>query len=161
MSFYFTQYYEYDHCFFYSFVTSWDFAYISFTYIRFYVSGSTRRSQFEIEFGKYSKTYARALKKNLSHLAGLAHQHLFIWQIFISPRRDLGKIKWDSTLAGWLTSHMNTLSFLKALLKKGEISPRWASPPRWDLTWFLRSHLGEIKIFPYEHAWVGEPGKVG
>ena len=52
------QYYEYDHCFFYSFATSWDFTYISFTYIRFYLSGSTRHSHFEIEFGKNSKTYA-------------------------------------------------------------------------------------------------------
>ena len=28
------------------------------------------------------------------------------------------------TYAGWLTSHTNTLSFLKEFLKKGEISPR-------------------------------------
>ena len=60
------QYYEYDHCFFYSFATSWDFTYISLTYIGFDLSGSTRCSQFEIEFGKNSKTYACALKKNLS-----------------------------------------------------------------------------------------------
>ena len=66
ISFYCIQYYEYDHCFFYSFATSWDF-----TYIRFYLSGSTRRSHFEIEFGKNSKTYACALTKN--HLGGLAH----------------------------------------------------------------------------------------
>ena len=44
---------------------------LSFTYIRFYLSGSTRRSHFEIEFGKNSKTYACALTKN--HLGGLAH----------------------------------------------------------------------------------------
>ena len=43
ISFYCIQYYEYDHCFFYSFATSWDFTYISFTYIRFYLSGSIRR----------------------------------------------------------------------------------------------------------------------
>ena len=91
------QYYEYDHCFFYSFATSWDFTYISFTYIRFYLSGSTRRSHFGIEFGKNSKICACTLKKNLSHLAGLAHLHMFIWQIFISPRWDPGKIKWDPT----------------------------------------------------------------
>ena len=73
ISFYCIQYYEYDHCFFYSFATSWDFTYISFTHIiRFYLSGSTSRSQFEIEFGKNSKTYACALKKHLSHLVGLA-----------------------------------------------------------------------------------------
>ena len=37
---------------------------ISFTYIRFYLSGSTGRSQFEIEFEKKNcKTYACALKK--------------------------------------------------------------------------------------------------
>ena len=53
---FYIQYYEYDHCFFYSFATSWDFTCISFTYIRFYVFGSTRRSHFEIEFGKNSKT---------------------------------------------------------------------------------------------------------
>ena len=34
-----------------------------------------------------------------------------------------------SNLGGWLTSHVNTLSFLKEFLKKGEISPRRASPP--------------------------------
>ena len=26
-----------------------------------------------------------------------AHLHMFIWQIFISPRWDPGKIKWDPT----------------------------------------------------------------
>ena len=36
---------------------------------------------------------------------------------------------WDPTKADWLTPYMNTLSFLKEFLKKGEISPRWASPP--------------------------------
>ena len=46
--------------------------------IRFYLSGSTRRSDFEIEFGKNSKTFACTLKKNLSHLSGLAHLHMFI-----------------------------------------------------------------------------------
>ena len=84
-----------DHCFFYSFATWWDFTYISFTYIRFCLSGSTRRSHVEIEFWKNSKTCACALKKNLSHLAGLPHLHMFIWQIFISPWWDPGKIKWD------------------------------------------------------------------
>ena len=44
----------------------------------FYLSGSTRHSHFAIEFGKNSKTYACALNKNLSHLAGLAHLHMFI-----------------------------------------------------------------------------------
>ena len=95
ISFYCIQYYEYDHFFFYFFATSWDFTYISFTYIRLYLSDSTRRSHFEIEFGKNSKTYACALKKNLSHLAGLSHLHMFIWQILISPRWDPGKIKWE------------------------------------------------------------------
>ena len=41
--------------------------------------------------------FAYALKENLSHLAGLAHLHMFIWQIFISPKCDPGKIKWDPT----------------------------------------------------------------
>ena len=36
-------------------------------------------------------------KKNLSHIAGLAHLQMFIWQIFISPRLDPSKIKWDPT----------------------------------------------------------------
>ena len=40
---------------FYSFATSWDFTYISFTYITLYLSGSTYRSYFEIELGKNSK----------------------------------------------------------------------------------------------------------
>ena len=71
ISFYCIQYYEYDHFFFYSFTTSWDFTYISFNYIRFYLSGSTRHSHFEIEFEKNSKTYACTLTKN--HLGGLAH----------------------------------------------------------------------------------------
>ena len=106
------------------FATSWDFTYVSFTYIRFYVSVSIRRSHFEIEFGKNSKTYACVLKKTLSHLAGMAHLHMFIWQIFISPRWNPGKIEWDPTQAGCLTSHMDTLSLLKEFLKKGEISPR-------------------------------------
>ena len=57
------------------------------------LSGSARRSHFEIEFGKNSKTYACALKKNLSHLARLAHLHMFIWQIFITPRWDPGKMR--------------------------------------------------------------------
>ena len=74
ISFYCIEYYQYDHCFFYSFATSWDFTSTSFTYIRFYLSGSTRHSHFEID----SKTYACALTKNLSHLAGLAHLHMFI-----------------------------------------------------------------------------------
>ena len=101
ISFHCIQHHEYDHCFFYSFATSWDFTYISFTYIRFYLSGSTCRSHFQIEFGKNSKTYACALKKNgfkeKSHLAGLAHLHMFTWQIFISPKWDPGKIRWDPT----------------------------------------------------------------
>ena len=44
ISFYCIQYYEYDHCFVYSFATSWDFTYIRFTCIRFYLSGGTHRS---------------------------------------------------------------------------------------------------------------------
>ena len=40
ISFYCVQYNEYNHCFFYSFAISWDFTYISFTYIRFYLPGS-------------------------------------------------------------------------------------------------------------------------
>ena len=36
-------------------------------------------------------------KENLSHLAELAHLHMFIWQIFISPKWDPSKIKWDPT----------------------------------------------------------------
>ena len=89
--------YTLQYIFQYSISISKNFTYISFTYIRFYLSGSTRRSQFEIEFGKNSKTFACALKKNLSHLARLALLHMFICQIFISPRWDPGKIKWDPT----------------------------------------------------------------
>ena len=53
----------------------------------------------------------------LSHLAGLAHLRVSIWKIFISPRRDPGKIKGDPTQAGWLTSLMNTY-FYKSFLRK-------------------------------------------
>ena len=59
------------------FATSWVFTYISFTYIIFYLSVSTRRSHFEIELGKNSKTYACVLNKTLFHLAGMAHLHMF------------------------------------------------------------------------------------
>ena len=44
----------------------------------FCLSGSTGCSHFEIEFGKNSKTHACVLKKNLSHLAGMTHLHMFI-----------------------------------------------------------------------------------
>ena len=37
--------------------------------------------------------YINKLKKMLSHLAGLAYLHVFIWKIFISPRWGPGKIK--------------------------------------------------------------------
>ena len=75
------QYYEYDYCFLYSFATSWDFTYISLTYIRFYLSGSTRRSQFEIKFGKNSKTYACALKKkSIPPCWALSHEHVQVGQ---------------------------------------------------------------------------------
>ena len=93
ISFYCIQYYEYDHSFFYSFATSWDFTYISFPYIRFYLSGSTGSSHFEIEFGKNSKTYACVLKKNLSHLAGLAHFSYEYAKFF----KGVSNERWDPT----------------------------------------------------------------
>ena len=68
------------------------------------------------------------LKKTLSHLTWLAHLHVFISKIFISPRWDPGKIKRYPTYAGWLTSHMNTLYFYRSFLKEGEISPSYSSP---------------------------------
>ena len=37
------------------------------------------------------------LKKTLSRLAWLAHLRVFVWEIFISPRWDLSKIKYDLT----------------------------------------------------------------
>ena len=58
------------------------------------------------------KTKQSWLKKSLSHLAGLAHLHVFIWKIFILPWWNLCKIKWNLAWAGWLTSHMNTFIFL-------------------------------------------------
>ena len=64
------------------------------------------------------KTKQSWLKKTLSRLAWLAHLREFIWKIFISPRRDLDRIKWDITQAGWLASHMNTLYFYKNFLRK-------------------------------------------
>ena len=75
------------------------------------------------------KTNQNWLKKTTLHLAGLAHLCVYIRKIFISPRWDLDKIKWDLTYAGWLTSHMNTFIFLYQFLKEGDISPRPASPP--------------------------------
>ena len=46
----------------------------------------------------YLKSKTKLLKETLSHLAGLAHLRVFIWKIFISPRWDPGKIKWDPTI---------------------------------------------------------------
>ena len=57
------------------------------------------------------------LKKTLSHLSGLAHLCVFKWKIFILPKGDPGKVKWDPTYAGLLTSHMNTY-FYKSFLRK-------------------------------------------
>ena len=42
------------------------------------------------------------LRKTLSHLAGMAYLRALIWKIFISPRWDVGKTKWDPTSAGSL-----------------------------------------------------------
>ena len=77
------------------------------------------------------KRYAYLFKKNPVHISRLAQLHMFVWKTFVSPRWDNGKIKWDPTYAGWLTSHTPTLNFLKELLKEGEISPSWASLPTW------------------------------
>ena len=57
------------------------------------------------------------LKKTLSHLAGLAHLRVFIWKIFISSRWNPSKIKWDPTMVGSRTSHMNTSYFYKGFVK--------------------------------------------
>ena len=82
------------------FPTSWDFTYISFTYIRFYLSDSTRHSHFEIEFGKNSKTNACPLKKNLSTLPG-----------------------WPTCTCSYdkFSSHLGEIP-----AKSSEIPPRWA-----------------------------------
>ena len=77
------------------------------------------------------KRYAYLFKKSPVHISRLAQLHMFVWKTFVSPRWDNGKIKWDPTYAGWLTSHTHTLNFLKELLKEGEISPSWASLPTW------------------------------
>ena len=74
------------------------------------------------------KTKQSLLKKTLSRPAELAYLRVFIWKIFISPRWDLGKIKWDLTWAGWFASHMNGIYFYKSFFKEGEISPSRASP---------------------------------
>ena len=79
--------------------------------------GGSRRSQVQIRFGKNSKTYTCTLKKTLSYLAELAYLRVFIRKIFIWPRWDPGKIKWDPTLLGWLISHMNTLCFNRTFFK--------------------------------------------
>ena len=89
-------------------------------------------SHFEFKFRMKLKRYAYPLRKNPAHFARLAHLYKFVWKNFISPRWDTGKIKWGPTYADWLTSHMQTLNFLKELLKEGEVSPRWASLPIWS-----------------------------
>ena len=38
---------------------------------------------------------------------------------------------------------------------------KWASLPRWDLTWFCRDLTKVRKKFPYEHAQVGQPRQGG
>ena len=65
------------------------------------------------------------LKKTLSHLARVTYLRVFIWKIFVLPRWDPGKFKWDSASAGWLTSPLNTLCIYRSFLK------------------MVRSHLGE------------------
>ena len=55
----------YDHCFFYSFATSWDFIYISFTYIRFYLSGSTRHSHLKSNLERIPKIRMRFKEKSI------------------------------------------------------------------------------------------------
>ena len=94
------------------------------------------------------------LKKTLSHLAGLAHLHVFIRKIFISPWWDPGKIKWDPTKADWITFHMNTLYFYKSFLKRvrshlgeparltGPLTSIWTTP-----------NFGIIRLPPLHHLW--------
>ena len=38
---------------------------------------------------------------------------------------------------------------------------KWASPPRWDLTWFYRILPRWDENSPYEQAQVDQTGKVG
>ena len=65
ISFHCIQHHEYDHCFFYSFATSWDFTYISFTYIRFYLSGSTRHSHLKSNLERIPKIRMRFKEKSI------------------------------------------------------------------------------------------------
>ena len=77
--------------------------------------------------------------------------------------------KWSNALKQFVGNfHMNTLSFLKEFLKKGEISPRWASPPNRASSFPYEKPVNFAGIPPrwdenlsYEHLQVGQPGKVG
>ena len=42
-----------------------------------------------------------------SRLNGLACLRMFIFKTFILTRRDIGKVTWDLSKVGWLTSHVN------------------------------------------------------
>ena len=79
--------------------------------------------------------------------------------------------RWDLTGC----SYGGELARLGGLARLSEISPslrnsyknimcsyeKWASPPRWDLTLFCWDPTRRDENFPYEHAQVGQPGKVG
>ena len=77
--------------------------------------------------------------------------------------------KWSNALKQFVGNfHMNTLSFLKEFLKKGEISPRSASPPNRAGSFPYEQPLNFAGIPPrwdedlsYEHLQVVQPGKVG
>ena len=66
-----------------------------------------------------SKTYPVTLKKNLSHLAGLAHLHVFTFLSHLG-HTFLSHIFISSS---WYEQTM----FIKSFLKKGDVWPRWAS----------------------------------
>ena len=111
---------------------------------------------------KIWKTKQSWLNKFLSRLAGLAHLHVFIRKIFISPWWDRGKIKWDLTYAGWHASHVNPLYFYKSFLRKvrshlGELA-RLTGPAQLDMNSPLAS-FWKFQYFwrsiynPLEHLW--------
>ena len=50
----------------------------------------------------------RCIDYNISsRLNGLACLRMFIFKTFILTRRDIGKVTWDLSKVGWLTSHVN------------------------------------------------------
>ena len=115
------------------------------------------------------KKTAREGKVNLSENDRNISDDLEVCQVWFTIfSKVVSDLKIPNTHRG--CSYGGELARLGGLARLGEISPflrnsyknimcsyeKWASPPRWHLTWFCRD-----EYFPYKHAQVGQPGKVG